>query len=90
MVRGVGFQGQPLVKVSLWPQFSAVHGKLKKGDYIAVDGKFSSYTSEAGKTYYSINAKSLLVNGAVVEPVETDGPRVTNPTAAAGTAALPF
>ena len=90
MIRGVGFQGQPLVKISMWPQFSAVHGKLKKGDFLAVDGKYSQYTSEGGKTYHSINAKNLMVNGQVIEPVESDGPRVTNPTAAAGASALPF
>lgn len=90
MVRGVGFQGQPLVKVSAWPQFAEIHGKIKKGDYIAVDGKFSSYTSDAGKTFFSINAKHLSVNGVVIEPAET-GPRVQNAAAApAGTGSLPF
>lgn len=89
MVRGVGFQGQPLVKVSLWPQFAAAYGKINKGDFVAVDGKYSSYTTEAGKLYHSINAKYLQVNGEVIEPAETQ-PRVANAAAAGGTAALPF
>lgn len=90
MIRGVGFQGQPLVKVSAWPQFAAIHGKLKRGDYVAVDGKLDSYTNNEGRTFYSINAKHLAVNGVVIEQADT-GPRVQNTVASeAGTAALPF
>ena len=89
VIKGGGFQGQPLVKISLWPQFAEVHGKVKKGDFVAVDGKYDSYTGQS-RTFHSINAKRLFINGQLIEPSETGGPRVANATAASGGDALPF
>lgn len=88
-IKAIGFQGQPLVKVSLWDNYAAVHGKIKKGDWLEVDGKYKGSAGQNGRQYHQITPKFLRVNGETVTPVETARPNVVNPVAAES-GALPF
>lgn len=74
--------GQPLVTVTLWPEWSDSFDKIKLGTFVAVDGEYSRFTKtgEAGKqkVYHNIRATGLSilptehkqnVEKAVVNPV---------------------
>ncbi len=68
--------GQPAAnfRVTLWPELAAA--KVEKGDFIAVEGTFttSTYQDQEGtqKTSLQISAYNLVVNGQKVEREETD------------------
>lgn len=88
MVRAVGFQGQPLVKVTLWPEFADSFDLIQQGVYVAVDGKYNQGSGEGGKVYHNLSASSLLV----LEPAaKADrGTRVANPVESRRGTAAPF
>lgn len=75
MVRAIGFIGQPLVKVTLWPELQGDADSIVKGTFVAVDGKYSQ--SPDGK-YHNLSASSLFVGAPSVKD-EDANPRVTNP-----------
>ena len=88
MVRAIGFQGQPLVKVTLWPELQGDAGRIFKGTYVAVDGKYSQNES-GGKLYHNLSASSLFV-GDASEADESANPRVTNPVNETSSAREPW
>lgn len=89
-IKAIGFQGQPLVKVTLWgDSYGSVHGKIKKGDWLEVDGKYKGSAGQNGRQYHQITPKFLRVNGEYVEQTQGERPTVVNPVAAES-GALPF
>ena len=60
MVRAVGFTGQPLVKITIWPEFAAVVDQIGKGTFVAADGKYTNNVV-GDKTYHNLSASSGLV-----------------------------
>ncbi len=87
MVRAVGFTGQPLVKVTVWPEYAGSVGKIVKGAFVAADGKYTQ-NAVGDKTYHNLSASSGLVvlSGEIKEASESR--QVVN-AVAEGTAA-PF
>lgn len=87
MVRAVGFTGQPLVKVTVWPEYAGSVDKIVKGSFVAADGKYTQNTV-GDKTYHNLSASSGLVvlSGEIKEASESR--QVVN-AVAEGTAA-PF
>lgn len=57
-VNGVGFTGQPPVRVTLWSSHEGV--EVAKGDFVAVQGKYSQRESK-GTTYHNLNAYDVVV-----------------------------
>lgn len=73
---GYGAKEIPSVRVTIWPEFGAVN--LSKGDFIAVQGKFTT-ANVKGKTYFNLSASQLVVIAAsekaeaeVENPVEEE------------------
>lgn len=72
MIRAIGFQGQPLVKVDFWPEWAETAAySIDKGDLLIVDGQLKVNES-ADRTYYNLSAKKLFLNGELVEPGEVE------------------
>jgi hypothetical protein len=60
MVRAVGFTGQPLVKITVWPEYAGVVDQIGKGAFVAADGKYTQNVV-GDKTYHNLSASSGLV-----------------------------
>lgn len=85
------FPGQKLVSVSLWPEFAGLAAHLKKGAFVALEGKLREETKN-GTTYYNVSASeiSVLVPVARQErPVENAVQPQAAPAADAAPAAQP-
>lgn len=54
------FPGQKLVSVSLWPEFAGLAQHLKKGAFVALEGKLREETKN-GTTYYNVSASEISV-----------------------------
>jgi hypothetical protein len=71
VIRGLG--SQKLIKVTLWDEWAAT--EVKKGDFVAVDGKFESSLGQAKdgsqREYLQITAYSLIVTPGI-EKAERD------------------
>ena len=72
MVRAVGFTGQPLVKITLWPEYAGSVDKVVAGSFVAADGKYTQNVV-GDKTYHNLSASSGLVvlDGEVKEASES-------------------
>ena len=61
-VRGAGVE-QPLVRVTLWPQFEDV--EVEEGDFVAIDGTYEERVGQkkdGGKTTFrNMNARRVFV-----------------------------
>lgn len=70
---------QTLVRITVWPEIQV--DNLKKGDFIAVDGQFSSNTYQASdgstKTSLQISAQSLAVLGSAAPRADREVVTVT-------------
>lgn len=73
---GYGSKEIPSVRVTVWPEHAGVN--LSKGDFIAVQGKFTT-ANVKGKTYFNLSASQLAVLAAgekaeaeVENPVEEE------------------
>jgi hypothetical protein len=79
------FGTQKLIQITLWPEYAGV--EVKKGDFVAVDGKFTSSLGQkrtTGETveYIQITPYSLVVLPAV-EKAERKVVQKAAPAAAA-------
>lgn len=87
MVRAVGFTGQPLVKITVWPEYAGSVGKIGKGTFVAADGKYTQ-NAVGDKTYHNLSASSGLV--VVSGEVKAEGSERTVVNAVATGTEAPF
>lgn len=80
-VRAVGFQGQPLVQVTLWSEWAGEFDGFSKGDFVAIDGK---YSLGSGK-YHNVSAYKVFRNGELLVSAERESaPSAGGPSPAGG------
>lgn len=53
----------PSVRITLWPELS--HADVKKGDFVAAQGKFT-VERKGDKVYYNLSASDFAHNGVTV------------------------
>ena len=81
-VKQTGLKDQSqLVSITVWPDHA--HVEIEKGDFVAIDGKFSVNKGKDGegnpKTYFNLSASTILVlgkgdKGTQTETTEGDEP----------------
>lgn len=80
---------QTMVRITVWPEIQVDH--IEKGDFIAVDGQFSSNTYQASdgstKTSLQISAFNLAVLGKAVARAERE---VVGGSSSVSTTDVPF
>lgn len=87
VIRQVGSAGTN-INVTLWPDFKDV--KVKKGDFVALEGKYSKSTvdgQDGPKTYHNVSCQRILVNG---DAFEAPKPDTVNSSSAAADEDEPF
>lgn len=82
-VRAIG--NNKLVSVTVWPEKD--HIPLSKGDFVVVDGKFSSSMAQnkngEQQTYYNLSANTLIRFSGEGDAGSTSAPAKAAPAAAA-------
>lgn len=84
-VRALG--SQKLIRVTLWPEFG--HAEVSEGDLIHSEGALN-VSENNGRTYYSINARWLNVNGERIDANRDDSPQRSSKPASVSTEDAPF
>lgn len=87
--------GKPVnIRITIWPELKEAWDLVTKGDFVAVEGTFTSSTYQSAdgssKTSYQISAFGLNVNGKRIERVETERGVVSSDSGESDSSDLPF